>query len=1017
MSKVVYNIQKEVADTVVFVYNYYNIGEKYNKIKNFIIDEIMKIVKAAEKTFPELAGRLNTYVQDYKNQLKMFADDYESLLSNYARDAEDFTRTTMMSSSDILLRGVHKALVYVDNFDTEIIMSKLRTFVDYIKQHISIIQKEGLVVARFVHPDINSVLSYYTNTVKKTTMETFSELKLKGMEMLRKIETDLPALQKKIMELKDKIQKAVMKSTFEIRRDMNVSAKVLKNIALRLISLSKNRYATTFARMNLIADNVLAISETWWMKTILILQESYKKIEPVVNDIINSETPEIMYAKIEKYLTEGIAIMKTKYGPMIEPMLAEMKMKAMAYTMQLKATLPVYYKMGLEYLRKQEITMEKIQKTALLAKTYIIAKTERAVELFKIVSEELKKGVDLAPLAAKFEAWYEKWMNFVVSYVKNTWVGFCEENADLCKLIDEGLVIHKMLFKKYKEIVMSYLSVGKAHVDRAMRKISTSVNTKKLAEDNYLATAMIMGNRILTFDNKLYDFVEFKKAKKGPSPCSYLLARDFQDKKFTISKLDNALIVNTQDMTVKIRQDGNTKTTINGKNSFSLPVESGASKCVRVDNLILCNFEKEGLKVTVDLKNDFTTISISGWHKGKSHGLLGTYNNEAHDEWRMPNNQITSNINEFANAYELSGAAECQLDLKTDNTKVCDGKISQMCQAYFAGKESPFEPYFSSADPTPFMDACARETKCKKGNSKKAHCSIVAGYVALLRTRGVWVPQVSECMAEKGRSVNQEWTQKTTKAIDVVVMVSLNKRMQPLKKNIAQTMFQVHKLMKNDKFNVRYALVGFGGQGVHEAAHSHPLRRGPSVFGYITDLRKEIMKEMPFKGESKNTNDGYHAILTASKLKFRPTAEKVFILFNSEPHNSHSSGPSFDETKYILAQEANAPLFVFDTLNFANVGKDVIGETTRKIYTSDNLEGTDKYTEMPSSEFKELVQISKGGLFSNSLKQPKHVAVSLNDAIMTWVNTDIELCKKCILRASWTGQSKPICISDKRATC
>jgi len=418
------------------------------------------------------------------------------------------------------------------------------------------------------------------------------------------------------------------------------------------------------------------------------------------------------------------------------------------------------------------------------------------------------------------------------------------------------------------------------------------------------------------------------------------------------------------------------------------------------------------------LKNDFTTISISGWHKGKSQGLLGTYNNEAHDEWRLPNNEITSNINEFANAYELSGAPECQLDLKTDNTKVCDGKISKMCQAYFSGKDSPFEPYFSAADPTPFMDACARETKCTKKFPKKAHCSIVAGYVALLRTKGVWVPQVSECMAEKGRPVNSEWVQKAGKAIDVVVMISQNKNMQPLKKNIAQTMFQVHKLMKNNKFNIRYALVGFGGEGVHEAAHSHPLRRGPSVFGYIMDLKKEI-KSMPFKGTTKNTNDGYHAILTASNLKFRPNAEKIFVLFNSEPHNSHSSGPSFDETKYVLAQEANAPLFVFDSLTFANVGKEVkvIGETARKIYTTDNLEGTTKNLEMPSSEFKELVKISKGGLFSNTLTQPKHVAVSLNDAVMTWVKADMELCKKCILRASWTGQSKPICVSDKRATC
>merc|ERR1711931_350660 len=186
----------------------------------------------------------------------------------------------------------------------------------------------------------------------------------------------------------------------------------------------------------------------------------------------------------------------------------------------------------------------------------------------------------------------------------------------------------------------AYISVGKAQVDRVIRELNTKVVDTK-AQQKYLATAMIMGNHILTFDGKLYDMVNFPKAKKGQaSPCSYLLARDFQDKKFTLSKLDNAIIV-----------------------------ESGKSSCVRIDNLIMCHFEEQGMKVTVDLKNFFASISVSGWYKGKSQGLLGTLNNEAHDDWRLPNNMITNNVNEFMNAYELSGKSQCQLNHKADNVK------------------------------------------------------------------------------------------------------------------------------------------------------------------------------------------------------------------------------------------------------------------------------------------------------------------------------------------------------------
>jgi hypothetical protein len=234
-------------------------------------------------------------------------------------------------------------------------------------------------------------------------------------------------------------------------------------------------------------------------------------------------------------------------------------------------------------------------------------------------------------------------------------------------------------------------------------------------------------------------------------------------------------------------------------------------------------------------------------------------------------------------------------------------------------------------------------------------------------------------------------------------------------------MLNLHKNLRTQgKFNVRYALVGFGGNGVHEAAHVMALRRGQSTFGYVHDLRTEV-KSMPFEGSGDVTNDGYHAILTANRLKFRPAAEKVFIMFNTVPHKSHATGPSFDETKFIMAREANAPLFVFDTVNFPRFGKAVgrvIGETERKLYTSNNLKGiTSKDLEMPASEFKQLVLLSKGGLFSNPIKNPKQTALALHDAVTTWVKADMSACKRCVLRGSWTGQSRAVCVSDRKVRC
>ena len=54
-------------------------------------------------------------------------------------------------------------------------------------------------------------------------------------------------------------------------------------------------------------------------------------------------------------------------------------------------------------------------------------------------------------------------------------------DPELCKLVDEGVEVHKVLLNKY----LAYISVGKAQVDRAIRKLNTKV-TENNAEQKYL---------------------------------------------------------------------------------------------------------------------------------------------------------------------------------------------------------------------------------------------------------------------------------------------------------------------------------------------------------------------------------------------------------------------------------------------------------------------------------------------------------------------------------------------------
>lgn len=102
--------------------------------------------------------------------------------------------------------------------------------------------------------------------------------------------------------------------------------------------------------------------------------------------------------------------------------------------------------------------------------------------------------------------------------------------------------------------------------------------------------------------------------------CGYLLAHDFSNNKFTLKKEGDAIVVDTPDMSVTINKDGTTKTRIGAQVIKSLPVESKSGDCVRKESLVICHFIKKNFKLIVDLKNDITTFSISGWYYGKTQG-------------------------------------------------------------------------------------------------------------------------------------------------------------------------------------------------------------------------------------------------------------------------------------------------------------------------------------------------------------------------------------------------------------
>ena len=130
---------------------------------------------------------------------------------------------------------------------------------------------------------------------------------------------------------------------------------------------------------------------------------------------------------------------------------------------------------------------------------------------------------------------------------------------------------------------------------------------------------MIFGaNHVMTFDGKFYDIPKFPT-----KTCTYLLARDFVNGKFTVMSQAENLIVQTPDMEVMIHQNGQVTSHVRvnklRKTVSDLPVESDTGSCVSKKNAVVCEF-KQGLRVRCHTDRFMCTIELSAWHYGKSQG-------------------------------------------------------------------------------------------------------------------------------------------------------------------------------------------------------------------------------------------------------------------------------------------------------------------------------------------------------------------------------------------------------------
>ncbi|XP_061456403.1 uncharacterized protein LOC133372116 [Rhineura floridana] len=258
--------------------------------------------------------------------------------------------------------------------------------------------------------------------------------------------------------------------------------------------------------------------------------------------------------------------------------------------------------------------------------------------------------------------------------------------------------------------------------------------------------ALLIGNKHLqTFDGKIYSLT---------SECSILLAKDFIHDAFTVilnlskgSRRSLHVDMNGTAVVIypeqKLYKKYNYSLLAENCQRFDIPLEEDEGLAIRrVSDLVEVS-TTNGALFSCDLRYDLCSLTLDGWHHGVSAGLFGTNDNEAGNEWMLPDHSYADSVQEFMESWQVSN--QCSPVKRTD--KAClDASGPQICKTFFLDSDSLFRNCFRVVNPEPFYSLCTNDM-CELQSVKPA-CSLAAAFVNLCNRNFVPLEMPLQCDGE-----------------------------------------------------------------------------------------------------------------------------------------------------------------------------------------------------------------------------------------------------------------------------
>merc|ERR1719392_211264 len=469
-------VENEVKETVLFVYKYYKLEQKYDQIKAFIAkvtNEIVAQAKVVAKKMKQLAiqipdmlkKQLTKYMGDIKKlakkiqarteelivkikqMLPKIADALEKYVEQYKKFVEKcktFVNVYAKRAVDILedkiLRGIYDGLKKVATIEKD--MEKL---VAKIRQSINITRDGETIRIAISHPEITPSFTHILEVIKQSAKELVKRVKEEGVLLKQTLEQFIKNVTEKIPLIIEDIRTEVIALKASAERYVQEVEKYIKEAKDKLI---KEVPAMIAKVSKVIKDKVAELEEY-----IKVVKEKATVIVSEVDKFIKYEITQI--SKVKKIIEAAfVKAQKT---------LVELKQRIMKSETYIKFVALVEKKLAaLKKFVKEKIVELKTNPTLIKIKSQI------KKLILDVIAEIKTKGAELVKTVKE---------EFVILRARvEKYIQIIKEKAPI--VINNATKIIKDEFAALKVIVEKYVRIIKEKAPIMMKNVTKFINDK-----------------------------------------------------------------------------------------------------------------------------------------------------------------------------------------------------------------------------------------------------------------------------------------------------------------------------------------------------------------------------------------------------------------------------------------------------------------------------------------------------------------------------------------------------------